>query len=259
MIRRPTVLLLTLTLFHAHSFAIQDNLKNYKKCEGRLTDTSDFSDFLKTPDDEDEGFVTQSYPLTTESIVAAYRLGLFPWSVTPEGNAKWYSFVERGILKFSELDIPKSDRNYIKKMQSQPGNYRVTFNQAFKEVIRQCASVPRQDGGTWISEPFVEAWIELHQKGLAHSVEVWNGDQLVAGNYGTLIGGVYSGESMFHLESNVAKLAFYALIEHLRSKGHLWIDTQMAIGLTEKWGARLVSREEYQSLLRETQKLNLSF
>jgi leucyl/phenylalanyl-tRNA--protein transferase len=156
------------------------------------------------------------------------------------------------------------------------GQYRVTFNQAFDQVIDRCAEMTRfhpnsetgemEPEGTWISENFVAAYKKLHQDGLTQSVEVWHGDRLVAGLFGTFIKGVFSGDSMFHdrSEPDVGKLALDGLIARLQAEGHRFIDVQVAgennaTSLAVKWGARNIPRADYFDLLRSAQSRGLAF
>lgn len=111
----------------------------------------------------------------------------------------------------------------------------------------------------WISPEIIEAYTDLFQAGKAHSVEVWKDGQLVAGLYGTFIDGIFAGESMFYKEKNAAKLALYDLILRLKSKGHIFMDTQMSIGLVEKWGGKYIARAEFLELKKSAAMSPLGF
>jgi leucyl/phenylalanyl-tRNA--protein transferase len=212
--------------------------------------------------------ITSQVELTPESLLTAYRRGIFPWLQTRDGLGEWYSPPRRGVLFLDDLHISRKDMKFIRR-NTRAGVYRVTFDAAFADVIRHCAEMDRSEtdsrtgrrvsAGQWLAPQFVEQYTRLFRMGYAHSAEVWRGEKLVGGLYGVYIDGVFSGESMFHEESDVNKLAFYALIERLKSRGHRFIDTQMAIGLSGKWGARYVSRESYLQLLQDAQKLSLPF
>lgn len=145
------------------------------------------------------------------------------------------------------------------------GKYRVTFDADFEQVIRECALQKRLDKNSpahnWITPTHIEEFIKLHKAGRAHSVEVWEGDRMVAGMYGVFVNGYFSGESMFHKVSDVSKLAFEAQIERMRANGHLFIDTQQVVenGLTQKWGAQWISREEFHARLRQAKAANRPF
>ncbi|GIQ75954.1 hypothetical protein BraRD5C2_43970 [Bradyrhizobium sp. RD5-C2] len=159
--------------------------------------------------------------------------------------------------------ISRTDRAFIAAAQADRG-LEITINKDFEGVIQACAAMPRHrllaslEGGqeikrkipakTWITADFIAAYCKLHQLGVAHSIEVRREGRLVAGLYGVDVRGVFSGESMFHIESDVTKLAFWALIERLQAIGRTFIDTQMAVGLAGKWGAQLVPRGEFEQL-----------
>lgn len=227
-------------------------------------------EFSKTPDDRDNGYVTDKIPIKAESLIEAYRRGIFPWDTTPESNGVWFTPPKRGILEFSELHLGGSDRKALRRLEEaeRRGEIRVTFDRAFDQVIRACAEMPRlrrdpktgklEDEGTWISEEIISAYQSLFRQGKAHSVEIWMGDRLVGGSYGTAIDGVYSGESMFHKVPDVAKLAFLRQIEFLKARGYTWMDTQVAppdsTSLSVKWGAREISREEFFARIRSAQE-----
>jgi leucyl/phenylalanyl-tRNA--protein transferase len=240
-------------------------------CEQQLV----AQEFAREPQGRN-GLITQAVPLTPYSIHEAYARGIFPWGDAPEaGFSNWHSPEQRGILFFDELDIGRSDRKAIRRLK-ESGKYRVTFNQAFNQVIDRCAEMSRfhlnretgkmEPEGTWISDNFVAAYKDMHRDGLTQSVEVWHGDRLVAGLFGTFIKGVFSGDSMFHDrgEPDVGKLALEELIARLRVEGHTFIDVQVAgednaTSLAVKWGARNIPRAEYFELLRGVQGRGLSF
>lgn len=226
------------------------------------------SEFQRTPDDNRNGLVSQFVPLTTQALVNAYRRGIFPWGVTGAGFGRWHRPPVRGILELDDVHIGRSDAKFLRQALAS-GELRIEFNTDFREVVEQCATVPRYRSdpatgekipdGAWITPEFIQAYTELHEKGYAHSVEVWRGDKMVGGLYGVFVDGVFTGESMFYLEPNATKLALAALIERLRSKGHTFIDTQMALGLVKKWGAKLIPRAEFERRLKQAQRQSLEF
>ena len=226
------------------------------------------NEFSRTPDDFRTGLVSQRVLLTVPALVGAYKRGIFPWGVSMGGYGRWYRPPERGILEFKDLHISRSDQKFLRQAQA-AGDYRVTFDEAFKQVVEQCATVPRyrRDSmtgikvadGPWITPEFLETYSHLHHLGMAHSVEVWRGDQLVGGLYGVFIDGVFTGESMFYREPDATKLAMHALIERLKTNGHQFIDTQMAMGLAQKWGAKLIPRADFEKRLKLAQQQNLKF
>jgi leucyl/phenylalanyl-tRNA--protein transferase len=224
--------------------------------------------FLPTPPQADalNGLVTDRVTITPDTVLCGYQRGIFPWSIDPvSGHGRWYHPPQRGVLFLARPTLSRKDRAFIAAPQADR-NLQVTIDKDFDRVIRACAAMPRHrtltslEGGhetnrkisakTWITAEFIAAYRELHRLGIAHSIEVRRGGRLVAGLYGVDVRGVFSGESMFHIESDVAKLAFWALIERLQAIGRTFIDTQMAVGLAGKWGAQLIPRREFE-LLRE--------
>ena len=125
--------------------------------------------------------------------------------------------------------------------------------------MRACADAPRPGEDTWISSEFIAAYTALHRAGYAHSIELWRGEQLVAGVYGVAIGGFFAGESMFHVEQNASKLALILLQQRLKSAGFLLFDTQMVTPVTELLGAREVPRQKYLERLREALQAGVKF
>ncbi len=246
----------------------------------------DFLDreFSRVPNDEKRGLVTEAVPVSKESLLAGYAKGLFPFETTADGSGRWFDPPERGIMILSEIKIGKSDLKDIKKLLAQvkAGELRITEDQAFGRVIRECKAQERLrrdavsheliEKESWISDHIVAGYEAMFASGHAHSVEIWRGAELVGGLYGSHVNGVFSGESMFHKESNVTKLAFWYSLKTLAARGFKWVDTQVAVpaapstepgksssvSLTVKWGAHEVSRDSvYRPMLREAQNVNL--
>ncbi len=190
--------------------------------------------------------------LTIENLRAAYRRGIFPWHV--EGlPLPWYCPEDRAILDFEELHIPKSLRKEFAKTR-----FNFTIDKDFEAVITHCSRAKRGDGnGTWITNEFVRAYCDLHAAGNAHSIEVWENTELVGGLYGVDAGGVFCGESMFHIRPNASKMALLHLIEHLKKRGATWLDIQVMTPHFEVLGAEEIEREDFLDKLEETQELNL--
>ena len=190
--------------------------------------------------------------LTIENLRNAYRSGIFPWHV--EGlPLPWYCPEERAILEFDQLHLPKSLRKEWKKT-----DFTFTIDRAFEAVIKACAEAKRADGyGTWITAEFIRAYCDFHAAGDAHSVEVWDGTELVGGLYGVDAGGVFCGESMFHRRSNASKFALLHLVEHLKSRGAAWLDIQVMTPHFKVLGAEEMEREDFLDKLEATQRLEL--
>lgn len=197
------------------------------------------------------GVVALDYLLTPERLLSAYRHGIFPWpDGTPGHPIPWVCPPRRAILEFSALHVPRN----LRKAQRHATEMRYTTDTAFPAVIASCAATPRpgQDG-TWITPPMLAAYVELHRRGHAHSIEVWQGETLVGGLYGVTAGGVFTGESMFHRIDNASKLAVLFLIEHLRMRGASWMDIQQLTPHFALLGAREVPRATFLTMLREEQ------
>ncbi len=190
--------------------------------------------------------------LESETLLLAYRQGIFPWPMPPH-PIPWFCPFNRAILEWNSLHIPKS----LVKIQKKT---KLTFvhDRAFSEVIRLCAQIPRSgQEGTWITPEIQSAYLRLHQLGHAHSIEAWDGNQLVGGLYGVDAGGAFAGESMFHLQPHASKLALLHLMNHLHSRGLDWIDIQVMTPHLEALGAKLIPREDFLNKLSNTLKRNL--
>ena len=190
---------------------------------------------------EPDGLLAIGGDLSVERLVNAYADGIFPWYSYKE-PILWYSPHKRFVLFPSQLKISKSMRSVLRS-----GEFKITFNQNFEEVITACASVPREgQKGTWITDDMKKAYLELHRLGKAHSIEVWKNDELAGGLYGVEVKQVFCGESMFSKVSNASKTALITLCQQ---KQYQLIDCQMYTEHLESLGALMISREEYQGFL----------
>jgi leucyl/phenylalanyl-tRNA---protein transferase len=195
------------------------------------------------------GLLAVGGDLSNERLLEAYRVGIFPW-YSDDQPILWWSPDPRLILDLEDFKISRSLRKTLRKRI-----FQVTFDHAFKEVIRACASVPREaQNGTWITEEMQEAYINLHGLGYAHSVESWFGGKLAGGLYGVSLGKAFFGESMFHVEGDASKVALATLVEKLRSWDFHFIDSQMTTEHMLRLGARELPRRTFlkrlQSALR---------
>ena len=151
---------------------------------------------------EADGLLAIGGDLSTERLLLAYRSGIFPW-YSDETPILWYSPHQRLVLFPSELKISKSMRQIMRSNQ-----FSVTTNKCFDQVIKACSAIERKEqDGTWITNEMQSAYKQLHLEGYAHSIEVWQNDQLVGGLYGVGMGKVFCGESMFSWVSNASKMA----------------------------------------------------
>ena len=191
--------------------------------------------------------------LTVATVSEAYLKGIFPW-FTEGVPLPWHCPERRAILEFSDLNIPRSLDKERRK-----NHLTFTIDKDFRAVIRGCSLAHRPgQRGTWITDEFERVFTKLHDKGKAHSVEVWDEGDLVGGLYGVDAGGVFCGESMFYKVPNASKLALLFLIDHLRSRGATWLDSQVMTPHFEILGAKEIDREEFLSKLKETQILGLN-
>ena len=197
----------------------------------------------------EDGILAIGGDLSIERLLIAYNNGLFPW-YNPDDPILWWSPDPRFVLFPEELKIAKSMRSYFNQKK-----FDVTFDKDFEQVIRHCKNQKRegQGGGTWISEDMVQAYCNLHLAGYAHSVEVWNGQDLAGGLYGISLGKVFYGESMFSKKSNASKVGFITLVKYLTAKGYQLIDCQQETQHLKSLGGRSISRKAFLKLLDNNQ------
>lgn len=186
------------------------------------------------------------------TLLAAYRRGVFPWPV--EGlPLLWFCPRERAILDFADLHVGRSLARARRR-----STLRFTVDAAFPAVIAACADSPRPgQENTWITPAILAAYTRLHALGVAHSVEAWRGEALVAGVYGVDVDGAFAAESMFHRESDASKLALLYLVDVLRAGGLDWLDVQVITPHLERLGARTIPRREFLARLARTRARGL--
>jgi leucyl/phenylalanyl-tRNA--protein transferase len=194
-----------------------------------------------------EGVVAVGGDLEPETLVSAYRQGIFPWPVVGL-PLLWFSPPARGVLDFRDLHLPRS----LRRARGQ-SSLRLTLDAAFPDVIRACAATPRpEQEGTWITPAIESAYVRLHRLGVAHSAEAWAGDLLVGGVYGVDVGGAFAAESMFYHHPNASKLALLHLVEHLASRGLDWLDIQVLTPHLARLGAHEIDRDAFLERLSTT-------
>jgi leucyl/phenylalanyl-tRNA--protein transferase len=203
------------------------------------------------PTEAEKGVLAIGGDLNPDRLILAYENGIFPWYNEDEPII-WHTPNPRFVLFPNDLKISKSMRQilYGKK-------YNITLNKDFEAVIKACRIAKRKNQlGTWIHDEVSEAYTELHRRGIAHSVEVWNKkNDLVGGLYGLNLGTVFYGESMFHTESNTSKLAFITLVQ---SFPFSVIDCQVHTKHLESLGAGYISRLNFlEKNVKESKKENL--
>ena len=187
-----------------------------------------------------DGLLAFGGDLSVARLSLAYQRGIFPWFSEGEPIV-WYSPDPRMVLFLEELKISKSMRQLLKKHP-----YTISFNKDFEQVIEACQRIPRKEQqGTWITKAMKAAYIEMHEVGLAKSVEVWKGETLVGGLYGIDQGQMFCGESMFSLESNTSKIALIKLTDQLIQANYKLIDCQIYNPHLASLGAREIPRKEF--------------
>jgi leucyl/phenylalanyl-tRNA--protein transferase len=208
----------------------------------------------------EDGLVGIGADLEPSTLVDAYRRGIFPWP-HPGAPLPWFSPDPRGVIPLDGVTVSRSLRARLRN-----SGWETTVDRAFAAVLAGCADRPRErgtgglrdspsadgaEGGTWITAPMRAAYQELHDLGHAHSLEVWADGELVGGLYGVGVGGVFTGESMFHLASDASKVALVDLTARLTEAGGRLIDVQMVTPHLASLGARDLPRAEFLALLAE--------
>jgi leucyl/phenylalanyl-tRNA--protein transferase len=195
---------------------------------------------------EPNGLLAIGGDLTLGRLLNAYRAGIFPWFNAGE-PILWWSPSPRMVLFPDELKLANSLKKTLKKER-----FEVRFNTSFRAVISACSDVKRtEQNGTWISADMIDAYCALFDAGHAVCAECWQNEQLVGGCYGVKIDGVFYGESMFHHVSDASKVAFVHLVQHLKNHGVEMIDCQMNTPLLSSFGAREISRDEFNMKLAQ--------
>jgi leucyl/phenylalanyl-tRNA--protein transferase len=184
-----------------------------------------------------------------EVLLQGYRLGVFPMAMA-DGAIEWFSPDPRAILPLQAFHVPHTlDRVMRKK------TFEVRIDVSFTEVMRQCAGRPE----TWINDEIIASYTWLHQLGHAHSIEAWQDGNLAGGLYGVAIGGAFFGESMFHHIRDASKIALLGLVEHLRKRRFVLLDTQWVTPHLQQFGAVEIPRSDYLHLLATAVNLPRSF
>jgi leucyl/phenylalanyl-tRNA--protein transferase len=197
-------------------------------------------DSLSFPDHRSanrDGLLALGGDLSVPRLLLAYRSGIFPWTDEP---LTWWSPDPRAIFDIKAFHPPKRLES---KLRHHP--FQLTVDRDFSGVIHACAEPAPGRESTWISPRFIQAYLELHRQGHAHSVEVWQDEKLVGGIYGVSIQGFFAGESMFHRVTDASKIALCHLMDHLRTRQFALFDTQVLSPLTARLGAIEIRRKEY--------------
>jgi len=193
--------------------------------------------FPPTERADEFGIVGIGADLEPGTLLAAYRRGVFPMPIDGGDAIGWWSPDPRGVLELDALRVPRSLRQACRR-------FRCTANKDFAGVIRHCAELPR-DGG-WITPAMVAAYTTLHGLGWAHSIEVWDdADELVGGLYGVGIGGLFAGESMFHLARDASKVALVELVGRLQAASADLLDVQWCTEHLRTLGVEEIDRNDF--------------
>lgn len=197
-----------------------------------------------------DGILAMGGDLSPRRLLLAYQIGIFPW-FNPDDPIIWWSPDPRFVLFPEELKVAKSMRTYFNNPR-----FRLTLDQHFETIMRGCQSVYRkgQGGGTWITEDMVHGYCQLHQMGYAHSIEVWQDNQLVGGLYGIALGKCFFGESMFSKAPNASKFGFISLVKKLQKLGYELIDCQQPTQYLSSLGARSIPRKEFLAILEKNRQ-----
>ncbi len=179
-------------------------------------------------------------------LLNAYYMGIFPWYDDEDGDPYWYSLDPRMVLVPKDFNLSKSLERTIRS-----GRFEVRVDTCFREVVEQCASVPRpgQKGDSWISRNFVDSYCRLHEEGFAHSFETFQDGRLVGGLYGVSLCDWFSGESMFHTVRDASKVAFARMVDFAATHGFRFIDAQQPTNHLGTLGAKPIPREDFLALL----------
>jgi leucyl/phenylalanyl-tRNA---protein transferase len=197
----------------------------------------------------------ESHPLQqkiidSQFLLTAYCNGYFPMADPDTGEIGWYSPDPRTIFDLNEFKISRSLKLTIKKQI-----FDIRINQQFEDVMRGCADRAE----TWISETIICSYVALHRLGFGHSVETWRDGKLVGGLYGVAIHGAFFGESMFSRERDASKVALTYLVERLRERNYVLLDTQYVTPHLARFGAKEIPREEYLHRLEQALQQHCTF
>ncbi len=183
--------------------------------------------------------------LNPDMLLSAYARGVLPMADS-DGKLRFYTADPRGIIPLSPPEafhVPGTLRQTVRQ-----GKFEVRINSKFAETIRGCMGV--RENGTWINDELVTAYVGLHEAGHAHSVEAWREGELAGGLYGVSLGGAFFGESMFHRRTDASKVALVHLVERLRRRGYLLLDTQATTKHLRRFGCIDIPAAEYLERLK---------
>ncbi len=187
-----------------------------------------------------DGLLAIGGDLSVTRLCSAYSKGIFPW-YGPGSPILWWCPEPRLLLYPDQIHISKSLRRVLNSCR-----FSISADRAFERVIENCAVAPRQEGdGTWLVPEMIDAYIRLHESGMAHSFESWRNSSLVGGIYGVAVGKVFFGESMFYLEPDASKVALVHLIRFLGANNYRFMDCQQTTRHMLRFGACEVPKKKF--------------
>lgn len=257
-------LILILLTFVFISLEVRADMTSSFSCAERV-----LAEFARPPQD-DLGFITHDVELTAAHLIEATRRSVFPWDMHDDRHANWHRPPLRGVLALDKVHFSKTDLEFFAEALA-GDEYKVTFDTQFSNVVAACKQ-PRRTYNpvlkkmitvdSWLTPTFETVYQELFELGYAHSVEVWRGNEMVAGFFGLYIDGLFSGQSMFFVRgrgNNAGKLALYVFFERMRALGHTHIDTQTAHGLFAQIGAREWPNASFERLREDARLISRPF
>ncbi|MBE0368453.1 MULTISPECIES: leucyl/phenylalanyl-tRNA--protein transferase [Pseudoalteromonas] len=198
-----------------------------------------------------DGLLAVGGCLSLTRLRTAYSKGIFPWFNERE-PIMWWSPSERGVIELDEFHISKSLRKAMRRIKP-----KVTINRAFSDVITACRTQRLNSEGTWINSQILQAYMDAHHAGFAHSLELWNEEHLIGGLYGIMQSGVFCGESMFFNQPNASKLAMWALVNWLKRHNAHFIDCQLENPYLNTLGAKVIPRTEFLTKLNKANAFDM--
>jgi len=186
-----------------------------------------------------EGLLAVGGELTTEWLSDAYQHGIFPWPVN-DNLLAWWSPDPRAVIELDQLHVSRRLARTIRG-----GQFEVTCNRDFAGVIQGCATAQHRHRETWLTPEMQEAYLRLHELGVAHSVEVWFQGKLAGGTYGVAFGAMFAAESKFYHQRDASKVAVVHLVNHLKARGFQLLDIQQLTPHMARMGAVEIGRDEF--------------
>ena len=198
--------------------------------------------------------------MTPELLLEAYRQGLFPMAYSADSPyMHWICPEMRGQISIPHMHISRSLERTVRKNKNRGESYQIKVDTAFSQVIKSCAERRENRPETWINQPIIDVFIDLHKKGHAHSIEYWEGAQLKGGLYGLVIGGAFFGESMFSRTPNASKIVMVHLVARLWAGGFTVFDTQFVNEHLKQFGVYELPHKEYMGRLGQAIHLDVDF